>query len=90
MKKRILERCLKLKPEQDSVGTQHQQSAVTLFHERLSHDAALELWPVFDAIDRLYVAPAIAQAAGKKTADRSCRMAFRLGRGILRGLSFGL
>lgn len=28
-------------------------------------DAALELWPVFDAIDRLYVAPAIAQAAEK-------------------------
>ena len=28
-------------------------------------DAALELWPVFDTIDRLYVSPAIAQAAKK-------------------------
>jgi hypothetical protein len=28
-------------------------------------DAALELWPVFDAVDRLYVAPAIIQAAEK-------------------------
>jgi hypothetical protein len=28
-------------------------------------DQALELWPVFDAIDRLYVAPAIAQGEEK-------------------------
>ena len=28
-------------------------------------DAALDLWPVFDAIDRLYVAPAILQSAEK-------------------------
>jgi hypothetical protein len=28
-------------------------------------DAALELWPLFDAIDRLYVAPAIVQDAEK-------------------------
>lgn len=28
-------------------------------------DAALELWPVFDAIDRLYVAPALIQDAEK-------------------------
>lgn len=28
-------------------------------------DAALELWPVFDAIDRLYVGPAIIQDAEK-------------------------
>lgn len=28
-------------------------------------DQALELWPVFDAIDRLYVAPAIARDAEK-------------------------
>jgi hypothetical protein len=28
-------------------------------------DAALDLWPVFDAIDRLYVAPAILQVAEK-------------------------
>ena len=28
-------------------------------------DAALDLWLVFDAIDRLYVAPAITQAAEK-------------------------
>jgi hypothetical protein len=28
-------------------------------------DAALELWPVFDAVDQLYVAPAIAQDAEK-------------------------
>lgn len=28
-------------------------------------DVALDLWPVFDAIDRLYVAPAILQVAEK-------------------------
>ncbi len=28
-------------------------------------DAALECWPVFDAVDRLYVSPAIIQAAEK-------------------------
>ena len=28
-------------------------------------DAALELWPVFDAIDRFYVAPALIQDAVK-------------------------
>ena len=28
-------------------------------------DAALELWPVFDAIDRLYVGPALVQDAEK-------------------------
>lgn len=28
-------------------------------------DAALELWPVFDAIDRLYVAPALVRDAEK-------------------------
>lgn len=28
-------------------------------------DAALDLWPLFDAIDRLYVAPAILQVAEK-------------------------
>jgi hypothetical protein len=28
-------------------------------------DAALELWPIFDAIDRLYVAPAITRDAEK-------------------------
>ncbi len=28
-------------------------------------DAALELWPVFDAIDRLYVGPALIQDAEK-------------------------
>ncbi len=28
-------------------------------------DAALELWPVFDAIDRLYVGPALLQDAEK-------------------------
>ena len=28
-------------------------------------DAALELWPVFDAIDRFYVAPALIQDAEK-------------------------
>ena len=47
-------------------------------------DALLELWPMFDSIDRLYVGPALIQDA-KKTSDRPCRMAFRRGRRLLRG-----